>query len=395
MISDVFFPRVNGVSTSIETFRRELDGLGHTTHLVAPAYPADGPPHPGVTRVPSRHVPFDPEDRLMRGRALLGLTESLRSERFDLMHIQTPFVAHRIGVKLADRLGLARVETFHTHFEEYFHHYVPLAPRRLLRAIARRMTVAQSKSIDALVVPSRAMHDLLRGYGVRTKTRVIPTGIDDDFFSGGDGKAFREAHGIATDRPVLLHLGRIAHEKNIDFLLHVLCKVRETIPDALLVITGEGPARRHLERMAACLDLESHVRFIDYLSRGVELRNCYCSADAFVFASRTETQGLVLLEAMALGIPVVSTAVLGTRDILEDCAGALVAEEDVAEFAAAVARLLGDPSLRKRLSGEAREHARRWSCRAMAERLVELYRDVLADGGPTSGAQAPSRARPI
>jgi glycosyltransferase involved in cell wall biosynthesis len=377
MISDVYSPRVNGVSTSIRTFRREMRALGHSTHLIAPAYPEDGHHEPGVTRVASRYLFFDPEDRLMRGRVALDLIGSLRGEGFDLVHIQTPFLAHRVGVKLADRLGLPRLETYHTFFEEYFHHYAPFVPRRLLRLAARRMALTQSKQVDALVVPSRPMQEVLLGYGVRKETRVIPTGIDDDFFGDADGSAFRDKLGIAADRPVLVHLGRVAHEKNIDFLLQVVREVRAGIPDVLLVIAGEGPARPHLERLSAGLGIGNNVRFIDYLARGAELMNCYRAADAFVFASRTETQGLVLLEAMALGVPVVSTAVLGTRDILDARKGALVPDENVQEFARDVVRLLCDPHLRKRLSAEARDHARQWSCRAMAERLVDYYRDVL------------------
>jgi glycosyltransferase involved in cell wall biosynthesis len=243
--------------------------------------------------------------------------------------------------------------------------------------MARRLTASQSRAVDALVVPSRAMLETLRGYGVETEARIIPTGLDLEHFSRGDGRRFRARRGIPMERPVLVHIGRVAHEKNIDFLLHMLVRVREAVPGILLVIAGEGPARHRLESLGARLGLERNTRFIDYLDRDGELLDCYRAGDAFVFASRTETQGLVLLEAMALGVPVVSTAVMGTRDILEAERGALVAEEDLDAFAAAVVRLLGDRELRDRLSREAREHAAEWSAGAMAARLVDFYREIL------------------
>jgi Glycosyltransferase Family 4 len=219
MISDVYFPRINGVSTSIQTFRRELHAAGHETVLIAPEYPSGGAAdEPPIIRVPSRYLPRDPEDRLMKLGALRSLRRQLAREAFDLVHIQTPFIAHYQGIALARALGVPAIETYHTYFEEYLHHYVPLMPRAVMRFVARRFTVSQCNALDALVVPSQAMERALLDYGVRCPMHVIPTGMDMQRFKGGDGARFRADLGIAADRPVLVHVGRIAHEKNIDFL---------------------------------------------------------------------------------------------------------------------------------------------------------------------------------
>ncbi len=137
MISDVYFPRINGVSTSIETFRSDLHERGVEVTLVAPEYPE---PHeaPNTHRVPSRRLPFDPEDRLMHWNKLLQTTRRLADERFDVVHIQTPFSAHYAGVRAARHMRAPVVATYHTHFEEYFHHYLPALPRPWLRVAARR-----------------------------------------------------------------------------------------------------------------------------------------------------------------------------------------------------------------------------------------------------------------
>ena len=159
-------------------------------------------------------------------------------------------------------------------------------------------------------------------------------------FEGGDGAAFRSHHGIAPDRPVMLLVGRVAHEKNIGFLLRVLAEVRRSVPNVLFIIAGEGPALPALQREAGRDGLAANTLFVGYLDRRGALLDCYRAADVFVFASRTETQGLVLLESLALGVPVVSTAVLGTKEVLRNAAGAIVVAEDVTEFAAAVVEVL-------------------------------------------------------
>jgi glycosyltransferase involved in cell wall biosynthesis len=387
MISDVYFPRINGVSTSIATFRRELAALGHEVSLIAPEYPAPTPADPRILRIPSRYLAFDPEDRIMRARRIKALLPVLRAESFDLVHIQTPFVAHYLGLWLARRLGLPAVESYHTFFEEYLYHYFPLFPRGLMRRIARGFSRRQCNSVDGVVVPSRPMFEVLRRYGVSTREEIIPTGLETEAFVGGDGAAFRARLGIAPERPTLVHVGRIAHEKNIDFLLQVAARVRRERPDLALVIAGEGPALAHLKRMAETLELSRTVYFVGYLDRATELLDCYRAGDAFVFSSRTETQGLVLLEAMALGVPVVSTAFMGTRDILEPRQGALVAEEDVEDFSAQVLHLLGDEALRARLAAEAVAYARSWSAPALAGRLAGFYAEVVGNAASEARSQ--------
>lgn len=383
MISDVYFPRINGVSTSIQTFRRGLHALGHESVLVAPEYPIawDAEDEGEVLRVASRYLPRDPEDRAMKIGALRALRPQLASRRFDLVHIQTPFIAHYHGVNLARRFGIPVVETYHTYFEEYLYHYVPFLPRALMRFAARRFTSSQCNALDALVVPSAAMRDALAAYGVRCPMQVIPTGMEMERFSRGDGARFRAELGIAPAQPTLVHVGRVAHEKNIDFLFRVLRKIVDQRNDVVLIVAGEGPALSHCKAHVESLRLTANVRFVGYLSRDSALLDCYRAGDLFVFSSKTETQGLVLLEAMALGVPVVSLAYMGTADIVRPERGARVAPEDEAGFARIVLNLLNDPRGRAAMSEQAREYAATWSADAMAGRLVDFYRSTLGSAG--------------
>ncbi|MDD5330185.1 MAG: glycosyltransferase [Sulfuricella sp.] len=377
MISDVYFPRVNGVSTSIATFRRELEAQGHEVHLVAPDYGQPTADEHRIRRIPSRHLFLDPEDRLMRTGRVLALRDELRLARFDMVHIQTPFAAHYLGVRLARELGLPRVESYHTFFEEYLHYYVPFLPKQFMRFFARRLSCRQCNDLDGLVVPSSAMMAALRGYGIATRAEIIPTGLEPESFAPGDGAVFRRSHDIPAERPVLAYVGRVAHEKNIGFLLKVTARVRRDVPDVLLVVAGEGPALAGLRHEAAQLGLADNVLFVGYLDRRGELPDCYRAADVFVFASRTETQGLVLLEAMAQGVPLVALAEMGAKDVLKPGQGVLIADDDVEDFAAKVTSLLRDKATATRLGELGRDDAASWSAAALAERLAGFYREVI------------------
>ncbi len=377
MISDVYFPRVNGVSTSILTFQQELAEQGHYVHIVAPQYPAGHPEMPHITRVESGYVMLDPEDRLMKSAKIYDLLPRFREQNFDIVHIQTPFLAHYAGIKLARALNIPTIETYHTFFEEYLYHYVPVMPKFITRRITRSFSRSQCNSVDAVIVPSIAMSNVLQQYGCTTPIHIAPTGIQMAKFEAGDGARFRAKHGIPEDRHLLLHVGRVAHEKNIGFLLTVLDHLRVAHPNVLLLICGEGPAKNDLEQQVKRMGLSDNVMFVGYLDRETELLDCYRAADVFVFASRTETQGLVLLEAMALGVAVVSTAVMGTIDILSPNRGALVAEEEVGDFSTKISRLLKDKALRLQIGEEGREYAKTWSAPATARRVVDIYQGVI------------------
>lgn len=380
MVSDVYFPRVNGVSTSIRTYAQALVRMGHAVTLVAPDYGAgsgqaafDARDGFEIIRLPSRTIFFDPEDRLIKASALRSARSGLLQRRFDVIHIHTPFRAHALGVQLGRRSGTRTIETYHTYFEEYVGHYLPWLPRALTRLFARRGSRHLCHAVDHLIVPSAEMVDVLQRYGVRTPLTVLPTGIDLAQFSSGDGAAFRARNGIAPDRPTLVTVSRLAIEKNIAMLLQATRLLIAEFPRLLFVIAGEGPDTARLKRMAHELGLDEHVRFFGNLDRATTLLDAYRAGDVFVFASPTETQGLVLTEAMALGVPIVSTAVMGTATVLQGTRSARVSEDNPEAFAGHVAALLRDPAERLRLAANGPIEARAWSTDVLMGRAEALY----------------------
>ena len=261
-------------------------------------------------------------------------------------------------MRFARAHGLPLVATYHTFFEDYLHHYVPMLPRGIGRFLARHFTRSQCDDVAALISPSAPMREALLAYGVNTPIEVLPTGLPADSLCAA--AMARASASVSSCRSI----GRCCCTWAASLTKRTStsccacsrgCAQRR--PDALFVIAGEGPARESLVKLARTLGVESAVRFIGYLDRATELPDCYAAGDAFVFASRTETQGLVLLEAMAQGTPVVSTAELGTRSILTPGCGAFVVQEDEAAFANAVAEALAlskDDARRAQLRAHAR-----------------------------------------
>lgn len=376
-ISDVYFPRINGVSTSIRTFIEQMQRLGHEVHLIAPDYGVSTQDEAWIKRIPAHSIYFDPEDKLMKYGEALKCLPALREVAYDVVHVHTPFVAHYLGLKLARELNVPCVETYHTFFEDYLHHYLPWIPKLLARGMARMISTRQCNAIDAIVSPSKPMLDVLRGYGVKVGAEVIPTGLQDNSFKEIDGKAFRAVYGIDLDRPMLLYVGRVAFEKNIEFLLEMTKLLVKTCPKVLMVITGQGPAENSLHKLTKKLGIENNVKFIGYLDRNTELNACYQAADVFVFASKSETQGLVLLEAMAQATPVVAIAELGTASILVEGQGALIAPDDTNVFAQKVQHLLIHHQERFELGRKAKAYVlSKWTAKLQAERMVQFYVDL-------------------
>ena len=297
----------------------------------------------------------------------------LSARRFDVVHIHTPFLAHYAGLRFAREQGTPVVATYHTLFEEYLHHYVPLIPRKITGSLARRFSRSQCNQIDAVIAPSLAMREALLHYGIEKRIEILPTGLPAERFRPGDGPAFRRRHDLNQDRPLLLFVGRAAHEKNIGFLLEMMLALKALASDSLLLIAGEGPAAHSLRAQSTRMGLDGSVRFLGYFERSGELQDCYSAADAFVFSSLTETQGLVLLEAMAQGIPVVAIPRMGTIDILGPNLGCRPAPNDPTGFAQVVRDLLADRAACRALGEEGRRYAHTWASSTMAQRLSALY----------------------
>jgi 1,2-diacylglycerol 3-alpha-glucosyltransferase len=365
--TDTYHPSLNGVVTSTDTFRRELENLGHQVHVFAPAAP-QVERMPGVSRVASLPFPTEPNCRMALPFPRSLFLEFARGH-FDLVHTQTPFGLGIWGAALARWFGKPLVHTYHTFFARYGHY---LRMREgMSRAFAARYSRLYCNRCAAIVVPSPLFIDELHSYGVSATIRVIPTGVSvpDPLPSRPEA---RQRIGLPADRHVLLYVGRMAREKSVDFLLAALATLRAEGPPPLLVLVGEGPDRELLEETARGLGVGDqviwaggvpHERIFDY----------YAAADLFVFASRTETQGLVAAEALSSGLPVVALRGPGVADFVAPCTGGFLTEPTVEAFLHPVRALLRDDEARAEAAAQGRRSAPLWSSRRQTEVLVELY----------------------
>lgn len=389
MVSDTYFPRVSGVASSIRSFRSGLARLGHEVDLLIPAYGQDDVNEPGILHATAWRTALYPEERIM---SLLGCARAhkrMKERNYDVIHIHTPFMAHVYGSYLARKWRIPAVVSYHTHFEAYVGHYYPWVPKAFGRRLVSSLSRRQCNIADTVIVPSAAMERVIATYGVRTRVRIIPTGIDISARSG-DGMAFRSRYGVAPAQPLLLYAGRLAPEKNVAFLLDVVGTLRTAVPNIVLLIAGDGPARSALEAYSRKHGLTDNARFLGYVDRDTTLKDAYRAADLFVFASQTETQGMVLVEALAAGLPIVAIPALGVADLLAAQEGTRSSTADPGVFSTVCLSILRNTDLRARLAAEASRHAMRLSQDAMSRRLSETYAMLMHDRQAVEwGAQEP------
>ncbi len=369
--TEVYRPVVNGVVASVDALAEGLRARGHQVYCFAPSMPGyaetDGP----VFRMPSLPLPTSTPYRLTLPLVSRRNVNNI-IKRLSLIHVHSPFVTGWMGVRYARRYGMPLVYTYHTQLEEYAH-YVPFEPRAT-RFAASQLTRTFANLADAVVVPTPAMATRLRGLGVTTRIEIAPTGIHVGRFAAGRrDEALRERVGVRPTDRLVLSVGRLAKEKNLHLLFEALALVAD--PSVVLVVAGDGPAREELQELAAACGVASRVTFLGVVARE-QLPDLYASADAFAMPSTTETQGLVLAEALAAGAYAIVAQSPQSREVLGG-AGMLV-DPVPAAFAAAMSAIP-----RQRDPGAmalARQAAQRFSIDTQTERMLALYRSLLRGG---------------
>jgi glycosyltransferase involved in cell wall biosynthesis len=370
LFTECYHPIVNGVVVSVETFARELEKQGHEVHIYAPSYPGYADPEGNVHRLPSIALPTRPRYPLALPFGSRFLANVIAAHPPDIVHAQHPFFTGREARRLARRLGRPLLLTYHTLIRAYAH-YIPL-PRPLVQALAVWVSREFSNSTDCVVVPTHSVADVLRSYGVWRPIEVIPTGIDLEMIDAGERHPTRERFGIPPDVPVVAYTGRIAREKNLDLLIEAFAILARRSPEAHLLLIGGGPWHAHCRRLSESLGIAERVHFTGYLPRP-EVFDCLAESEVFAFASLTDTQGVSVLEAMALGCPAVAVRSGAGEDVIRDGIDGVLTDPDTEAFAQGMASLLDSEDLRGKLAGQARSRAEEFSAGRMAEKLVRLY----------------------
>lgn len=371
MMTNTFTPHVGGVARSVEAFTAEYRRRGHRVLVVAPEFENMPENEPDVVRVPAiQH--FNGSDFSVSLPLFSDLTDAVEDFRPDVVHSHHPFLLGATALRLARLHDLPLVFTHHTMYEQYTH-YVPGDSEPLKRFVIR-LSTSYANLCNKVFAPSESVAAVLRERGVRTPIDVVPTGVDLTRFSGGSGEGFRQAVGIPADAFVVGHVGRLAEEKNLRFLTEAVTAFLREEPRAHFVVVGNGPWHKVLRDRLAEAGLLERVHLVGVLEKML-LVSAYKAMDVFAFSSKSETQGMVLTEAMAAGVPVVALDASGVREVVRDGEnGRLLMRESVADFAAALAWMARrSPEERAAMRARVDETARAFSMAASADKALAAY----------------------
>jgi len=374
IFTDSYLPYTSGVVRSIQTFNRELNKLGHDVFIFAPSYKCCVDEE-NVFRFTSIPSPTNPDFNIAVPFSL-RLRPTIKRLNLDLIHVHSPFLLGRLGARYARKLGIPLIFTFHTLYDQYIH-YIPFA-RSFTKELAQRISRDFCNQCDMVIVPTEVIGDYLRGIGVEKKIRRVPTGIDVFEYGSGDPEWLRRRYGISQKDRILLFVGRLGQEKNIGFLLESFSMIHRKKKNTVLVLVGGGPEEEELRKKAFELGIGTNVIFTGTL-QPEDVVQCYAGADLFLFSSVTETQGLVIAEAKAAGLPVVAVGAYGVSEMVQDGVDGFLTDQDPYGFAGKVNELLNSTSLYRQMSKKARENAQRFSSANCAAKLVDCYRELLKE----------------
>ena len=374
--SDWYSPAVNGVVTSVKNLRRELECRGHEVRILTLSQSRHSWEENGVTYLGSvaagRIYPGARLRTALAGKYIRNLLEW----RPDVVHSQCEFSTFFLARKISEELGIPLVHTYHTVYEDYTHYVFPSA-RMGKKAVAALSRWIMGRT-DCVIVPTEKVRRLLRGYGVRQSVRVIPSGIDlrrfGETVEEERSEELKARAGIPTDRFVLVSVGRLAEEKNVEELLRYRAALKAE-PVTLLLV-GDGPDRVHLEQKTMELGMSAPDVVFTGMVPPEEVAAWYQLGDVFVSASTSETQGLTYIEALAAGVPVLCRA--------DPCLDEVVREgengwqyRDEADFLQKLDAVLNHREKLQSLSCAARRTAENFSAALFAQRVEAVYEEQI------------------
>lgn len=383
LFSDSALPVLNGVSVSIDALVGALRERGHSVSVFTASHFGYRDPNPNTYRFPAVPTPWTKGYPLAMP-PFYPMLWHFRRGRFDLVHTHTPWTIGFVGLRWAQSHGLPVVSSYHTLYDKYAH-YIPFFPKRYVRFKIAKHTNFYYNAADHVITPSQAARKWLLRHSVHRPITVIPTGVPGR--EPMDRAETRQKLGMSPDRRILLYVGRIALEKNIGTLLDACATAFWRDPSLVLWLVGDGPAREASAQKARDLGIGDRVRFVGFVPRA-EVDAYYAAADLFVFPSITETQGLVVAEAMTYGLPAVVIAGGGASAAVRDGVNGIIARNDSVAFADAIQAVLGDDGLYAELSREASRTVRAYSVQEMTSAVLDVY-------GQALGARPPVPTDPV
>lgn len=378
IMTNTYKPLVGGLERSVSSFTKEFRAAGHRVLIVCPEYP-DMKPEKDVIRVPAMEN-FNGSDFSVQLPIQGTLTEALGDFKPDIVHSQHPFLIGDTALRIASKFNVPLVFTHHSLYEENVH-YMPGNEEALKRFIIE-LSTGYANLADHVFAPSESVMRMMQERGVTTPIDVVPTGIYTEQFARGAGKAFRKKCNIPADVFVVGHVGRLAPEKNLEFMTRAVARFLKQEPKAHFLIGGTGPSEEAIKEIMAKAGVADRLHLAGML-KGKDLVSAYHAMDVFVFASQSETQGLVVTEAMAAGIPVAAIDAPGVREVVKDNVnGRLLTHEDAEDLAAALMwfKERSVPQMEK-LTKACKETARGFAMEDCAQKALNIYAALVVRQG--------------
>ena len=376
IFSESYPPLINGVSTSVQTLIARLDDAGHEVFVFTSRYPNYKDERPGVFRYPSINALVEP-DYVVPLPFSAHISHKIATLGLDIVHSQSPFLLGGVAARAARQLGIPHVSTNHTLYTEYAH-YLPLPTVAATRAMLITRMRRFYGGCDHLIAPSEVTRRLLTDtYGIETPTTVIPTAIPEPPYVLARPEATRKEFGLPPDARLLLYVGRLAPEKNLDLLLRAFVQIASRSTDTYLILAGSGKSRSRLEARARVLGIHRRVRFAGFLGR-TKLDPLYQAADVFLFPSKTETQGLAVGEALAAGLPCVVVDAGGAPESIRGGVDGFLVPDDPAPMADRALEILTNPAKHRQMAEAAKAGALARTPEAVGGRVLAVYADLIA-----------------
>jgi len=369
IFTNAYKPIISGVVNSIALIKSGMEARGHRVFIFAPEYSGYSDKEEDIFRFFSVNlstrvkfplaIPFS--YRIFHMIPTLGL---------DIIHTHHPFILGKVGATFAKKMNIPLVYTFHTQYEHYAH-YIPFN-QKLVKKIARDTVIGYTQKCNMIICPSTSILSLLEDYGVTAPIEMIPNAINVKAFRDPDPSPVKKKFGIKDEDKLLIYVGRLGLEKNLEFMLKAFKRVRDQVPVAKLMIVGEGTELESLKNQAVELGIADGTIFpgrVEY----IDIPSYYRAGYAFIMTSTTEVKPLALLEAMAAGLPVVAISASGSSDTVNPDFDGILTDYNMDKFVTALSKILNEPETRDHLSRGALKTSEKYSMDSTAETLENLF----------------------
>jgi len=375
--TNYFTPSIGGIETSVANLCMGLKRAGHETFVFSPQYPNWTDKDENVFRYKSVHFNYRGYFYVIPIPFFSKMDLIIKSLNLDIIHSHQPYSLGNEALKFSKKSNIPLVFTYHINYGEYSH-YIPFIPKSISQKHITRTTSSYSNKCDVVIAPSISIKKLLLDHEVKVPIEIIPSGININEFMKSKGKKddIRERYEINPEDVVLITASRITDEKNIQFLIKSFLLIKKSCENSKFIIIGDGAAKKTLKKLTIKLDVYKDVFFTGHIKKE-EVINLFQASDIFIFSSLTETQGIVVMEAIISGLPVVAIKSNGIEDIVQNDKNGILTENSVDEFSRSVLKIINDKELRNKLSNKADVYSKNYSIELWVEKTIKLYNNLI------------------